>query len=113
MSDSITNPPVIPTPAAPKLNPVDVFFALGSEVRWAIVRMLADGRKMSTGEVAAALGRSLDGVGRQLKVMAAVGVLDFLRGEDRRQAVFQIPAAYRTTPGVLDFGFCVVDLKKV
>lgn len=41
------------------------------------------------------------------------GVLDFLRGEDRRQAVFQIPAAYRTTPGFLDFGFCVVDLKKV
>ncbi|MEN9573929.1 MAG: Helix-turn-helix domain [Verrucomicrobiota bacterium] len=112
MSDSIPNPPPNPPAAAPKLNPVDVFFALGSDVRWAIVQMLADGRKMSTGEVATALGRKLDGMGKQLKVMSDAGVLDFLRGEDRRQAVFQIPAAYRTTPGVLDFGFCVVDLKK-
>ena len=113
MSDSLTNPPAPAPPAPPKLKPVDVFFALGSDVRWAILRMLADGRKMSTGEVAAALGRKLDGMGRQLKVMSDAGVLDFLRGEDRRQAVFQIPAAYRTTPGVLDFGCCVIDLKKL
>ncbi len=113
MSDSTPISPANPPAATPRLDPVAVFFALGSDVRWPILKLLADGRKMSTGEVAATLGRDLDGVGKQLKVMAAAGVLDFLRGEDRRQAVFQIPAAYRTTPGVLDFGCCVVNLRKV
>ncbi len=109
MSDSTTNP----APTAPKLTPVAVFFALGYAGRLDMLKLLADGRKMSTGEIATALGRALDGTGKQLKVMSDAGVIDYLRGEDRRQAVFQIPAAYRATPGVLDFGFCTVKLDQI
>jgi DNA-binding transcriptional ArsR family regulator len=109
MNDSASNPP----PTAPKLDPAAVFFALGYARRLDMLRLLADGRKMSTGEVATALGRALDGTGKQLKVLSDAGVLDFTRGEDRRQAAFQIPATYRTTPGLLDFGFCTVKLDQI
>lgn len=113
MSDSPRNAAASPAVATRRLKPADVFFALSSDLRLEVLKLLADGRKMSTGEMATALGRKLDGTGKLLKVMSAAGVLDFLRGEDRRQAVFQIPAAYRATPGVLDFGFCVVEVKKL
>ena len=102
-------PPVEP----PKLEPVAVLSALGSEVRWPIIKMLADGRVMSVGQIAAALGRDIDGIGRQMKVMFAAGVVEADLGKDRRQIVYQIPAASRQVAGVLDFGFCVIDLKKV
>jgi hypothetical protein len=36
------------------------------------------------------------------------GVAEWEKGEDRRQPVFYIPA-----PSELDFGFCVIDLKKM
>lgn len=117
MSDSNSNPPAsqppVPPAEPPKLNPVAVLSALGSEVRWPIIKMLADGRVMSVSQIAAALGRDLDGIGRQLKVMFNAGVVESDLGEDRRQIVYQIPAARRAVPGVLDYGFCVIDLKKV
>jgi predicted transcriptional regulator len=109
MSESTPNP----APTAPKLNPVAVFCALGYPGRLEMLKLLADGRKLSTGEIATALGRALDGTGKQLKVMSDAGVLDFLRGEDRRQAAFQIPAAYRATPSILDFEFCTVKLDQL
>ena len=115
MSDSNPNLPASPPPQPaelPKLDPVVAMFALGSDVRWPIIKMLADGRAMNTREVAAAFGRDLDGIGKQLKVLAAAGVVDGYAGKDRRQAVYSIPAARRPAPGVLDYGFCVIDLKK-
>ena len=109
MSDSKSNPPV----ELPKLDPVAVLFALGSKIRWPIVKMLADGRAMNTTEVAAAFGRDLDGVGKQLRLLAAAGVVNAYSGKDRRHSVYSIPAARRRAPGVLDYGFCVIDLNKV
>jgi hypothetical protein len=38
---------------------------------------------------------------------------EWKQGEDRRQPAFYIPAAHRLATGVLDFGFCVIDLKRV
>jgi hypothetical protein len=38
---------------------------------------------------------------------------EWKQGEDRRQPAFYIPAAHRPATGVLDFGFCVIDLKRV
>jgi len=108
MSESAPNSPE----NLPKLDPVAVFFALGYDSRWAILKLLADGRARSTGEVATALGRKLDGTGKQLKILSDAGVLDFLRGEDRRQAVFRIAAARLRAPAMLDLGFCVVDLNQ-
>jgi hypothetical protein len=108
MNDSTPNPPV----GLPKLDPVAVHFALGSDVRWPIVKLLADGRALNTSEVAAAFGRDLDGIGKQLHVLAAAGVVALQRGKDQRQAVYSIPAARRPAPGVLDYGFCVIDLNK-
>jgi hypothetical protein len=117
MSDSNQNPPASQPPAPPaeppKLNPVAVLSALGSEIRWPIIKMLADGRVMSVGQIAAALGRDIDGIGRQMKVMFNAGVVETDFGQDRRQTVYQIPAVRRQVPGVLDYGFCVIDLKKL
>jgi predicted transcriptional regulator len=110
--DSSKSPVTTPSAVKPKLDPVSVLFALGSDVRWPIVNMLADGKVLSIGQVASALGRDIDGIGKQLKVLADAGVAEASAGKDRRQTVYSIPAVFRPAPGVLDFGFCVVDLRK-
>ena len=97
----------------PKLKIADVMFALGSEVRWPIVQLLADGRARNISEIRAVAGSTAENISKQLRVLSSAGILENRPGEDRRQSVFSIPAAYRATPGVLDFGFCVIDLKKV
>ena len=95
------------------LNPVDVFFALGSEVRWPIVKLLADGQARNISEIRSVAGSTAENISKQLRVLLNAGILENRPGEDRRQSVFSIPAACRATPGQLDFGFCVIDLKKV
>jgi predicted transcriptional regulator len=116
MSDLLADLPPInpPAPVAskPNLNPVAVLFALASPVRWPIMKMLADGKSMSISEVARALGRDVDAIGKHLLVMEKAGVLEGFAGEDRRQSIYRIPAQYRRAPGVVDYGFCVVDLGK-
>ena len=100
-------------PVVSKLDPVSVFSALGSEVRLAIVKMLAEGRRLSIGEIAAALGRDVDGVGKQMLVLYRAGLVEAMAGEDRRQTVYQMGAAFRATPGVLDFWVARVDLSRL
>ncbi len=94
------------------LDPVKVFFALGSEVRWPIVKLLADGQARSISEIRSVAGSTAENISKQLRVLLVAGILANRPGEDRRQSVFYIPDAYRATPGVLDFGFCVVKLDK-
>ena len=117
MSASDPSSPVstvaVPTPATPKLDPVTVLFALGSDVRWPLIRQLADGRRLAITEAAALVRRDPDAVSRQLKVLADAGVVTALAGQDRRQTLYEIPAAFRTAPGVLDFGFCVLKLDQL
>lgn len=95
------------------LNPVDVFFALGSVVRWPIIKLLADGQARSISDIRAVVGSTAENISKQLRVLLDAVVMENRPGEDRRQSVFSIPAACRATPAVLDFGFCAIDLKKV
>lgn len=95
------NPPAIATLSESGRNPARRHaeaqshggaVALDSEVRWPIMKMLADGRKLSISEAAAAIGRDRDGVSRQLKVLREAGVVEVYAGEDRRQTIYQLPA---------------------
>lgn len=96
--------------ALPMLDPVAVFAALGSEVRWPILQRLADGQAWAVTDLAAAFGREADGIGRQLQVLLRAGVVEMSIGEDRRTSMYRIPERYRREPGVLDFGVCRVLL---
>jgi predicted transcriptional regulator len=75
--------------------------------------LLADGRARSISEIRAVAGSTAENISKQLRVLMMAGILENAPGQDRRQSVFSIPAAYRATPGQLDFGFCVVKLEKV
>lgn len=114
MSDSAANPPATTPPAPPtparQLDPVTFFFALGSVARWQMVRWLADGRSASVSEIAAAMDLDRDVTAKQLRVLRDAGVLESCDGTDRRQTRYQIPAAFRATPGVIDYGLCVLRL---
>jgi len=114
MNDSNPNSsvggPSEPVSGLPKLDPVTVMAALGSEVRWPIVKLLADGRARNISEIRSVAGSTAENISKQLRVLLAASILENRPGEDRRQSVFSIPAAYRATPGALDFGFCVVKL---
>lgn len=105
-----TNTP--PAPAAVRLvtnlDPVAVFAALASELRWAVLQMLATGQRLTASDVAAAFRREFDGVSKHMRVMRDAGVVSCEAGEDRRQAVYFIPAIFRATPGVIDYGVCQV-----
>ena len=87
--------------------------ALGYPVRWASVHLLADGQPRSITEIAAVVGGLPDTVSKQLWVLQRAGVLDWYAGEDRRQTVFFLPAAYCKKPGVVDFGFCQLQFPHV
>jgi hypothetical protein len=110
MSDASPKPPQSPVqnpvPCLPALDPVAVMFALGSEFRWPIIQLLADGREMSISEGAALAGCTVVNFSKHLGVLLQAGVVDWRRGADRRQTIFYIPAARRPTPGVIDYGFC-------
>jgi len=113
MSDSTPNPPPDPPASLPKLDPVDALFALASPVRWPIIQLLADGREMNISQGAAAAGCTAENFSKHLGVLLRAGVVETRVGGDRRQSIFYIPAARRPAPGVLDYGFCKIDLKQV
>jgi len=96
------------TSSSSTINPADLFFALGSEVRWPIFQLLADGQPRTATEVAAALGRDFDGVSKHLRLMSEAGVVSAKPGSDRRYLFFSIPPANRQMPGVVDYGICTV-----
>ena len=80
--------------------------------RWPIVQLLADGRELTISGVAAVVGSTAENISKQLAVLRNAGVVEWKTGEDRRQTIFYIPAARRTAPGVIDYGFCKIDLKQ-
>ena len=111
MADQTSPPaPGAETPGVSDLNPADFFFALGSEVRWAIFQLLADGKPRRATDVAAVLKRDFDGVSKHLRLMREAGVVAVLVGEDRRYVWFAIPSKYRREPGVVDYGWCTIRL---
>ncbi|HXE42619.1 MAG TPA: helix-turn-helix domain-containing protein, partial [Candidatus Baltobacteraceae bacterium] len=86
-----------------QLDPVAVFAALGSDIRWPIIQLLADGTPRTATDVASALKRDFDGVSKHLRLMRDAGVVDCRAGEDRRLLFFSISPAMRRNPGVIDY----------
>ena len=87
-----------------------VFALLGNKTRWTLLRILADGQARTASELAAVLKRDFDGVSKQLRLLRQGGLVVAFAGEDRRFLYFRIPAHYRQTPGVFDFGVCTVKM---
>ena len=104
-------PPANPVASLPQLDPVAAMFALGSAFRWPIIQLLADGREMSITEGANVAGCTVVNFSKHLGVMLKGGVVECKQGEDRRQTIFYIPAARRQVPGVIDYGFCKIEVK--
>ncbi len=109
MGDETSSTPA-GVPASSPLNPADFFFALGSDVRWAIFKLLADGKPRRATDVAAVLKRDFDGVSKHLRLMREAGAVSVVVGEDRRYVWFAIPSKYRREAGVVDFGICKICL---
>ena len=86
--------------------------ALGNATRWRLVTILADGPPKSVGDLAFAVGCKLNGVAKQLAYLRGTGIVTLCtpEGADGRYSWHEIPAKYRATAGVLDFGCCVVRL---
>jgi hypothetical protein len=96
--------------ASARLVPATVFAALSHPVRWRLIVMMADGRKLSASQAAAAVGRPLDGVIKHLHTLRDSGLVQSkYKEDDRRSQLFYIPEVWRTEPEVLDFGFCILD----
>ncbi|MEY4387975.1 MAG: Helix-turn-helix domain [Verrucomicrobiota bacterium] len=114
MADPIpVSTPSVPDASVPSINGADFFFALGGELRWSIFRMLADGKTRTAVDVAAVLNREFDGVSKHLRTMRAAGVLSVAPTEDRRYVFFTIAPEFRKEPGVVDYGFCRIDLTRM
>lgn len=105
------NPSATAVASQPKLDPVRAMAALGSPFRWPIIQLLADGREMSITQGAATAGCTVVNFSKHLGVMLAAGIVECRQGEDRRQTIFSIPAARRPAPGVIDYGFCKLDVR--
>jgi len=112
MSDAAPNSSDGNQPAA-QLDPVSVFFALGSKVRWPIIQLLADGTPRTATDVASALGRDFDGVSKHLKLMAEAGVVLSELGDDRRYVFFSIPPENRREAGLVNYGICTIRVSTV
>ena len=110
LADGKTAPPSVVVQLVTNLNPVAVFGALASEFRWAVLQWLAAGPPRTASEVASAFRREFDGVSKHLRLMRDVGVIGGEVGEDRRETVYSIPAVFRATPGLIDYGVCQVRL---
>jgi hypothetical protein len=94
------------------LYPVQVCFALGNQDRWRMVEILSDGQPRAVADLARALGRKFNGVSKHVAILRRAGIVAICHpeGANRRMSWHEIPAAFRATPGVLDFGCCTVRL---
>jgi DNA-binding transcriptional ArsR family regulator len=99
--------PPPPTPL-PKLDPVAVHAALGNPLRYAMVKLLADGSCKSPVMFKEHLGGDYENVNKHCRILRDAGVISIRPGGDGRCRWYEIPPAARTAPGVLDYGVAVV-----
>ena len=109
MSDSTSASPVV-AESSSQLNPIAVFSALGSKIRWPIIQLLADGTPRTATDLASAFKRDFDGISKHLRLMRDAGVVETGPGEDHRLLFYSIPAANRREPGMLDYGCCTIRM---
>ena len=117
MSDSApvsgTTTPSIPITAPARATVLDaarLHAALGNELRFAIVKLLADGRSMSVAMLAKHFAADYENVSKHCRLLLHAGVLGLRADGDGRCRWYEIPPAVRVAPGVLDYGVCVLRL---
>ncbi len=93
------------------LDPKKVLSALGNELRWEMVKLLADGSALHAAAVARHFDRDFDGISKHLRILRSAGVLKSKRSEDRRVEQYYIPAEFRQIHGQIDLGFCLFRLR--
>jgi len=94
------------TAAAPALPDLDrMARALGSPVRWRMLRELSQGEARSISELAAVGGCHYDNAIRHLGVLRKAGLV--VQGRGR---LYLVPKQYLPTPGqlVVDYGHCLL-----
>jgi DNA-binding transcriptional ArsR family regulator len=92
------------------LDPIPLLAAAGDPVRWSILRELAAGPPLIVLELARRLGKSADLISKHLRVLRDCGavIVGTPPGEDGRKSFYEVPAAYRPAPRVLDYRSCVL-----
>ena len=85
---------------------------LGNPLRWELVHLLAGRGAMSAIDCARALQQDFDTVRKQLRVLRNCAVVAGEPGEDRRYMVYRVPDHFRAPNGDLDFGSCVVRIRR-
>jgi DNA-binding transcriptional ArsR family regulator len=106
--DLMNPPPPKPVPALPKIDPVRLHAALGHPLRYAIVKVLADGRCQSAQQLTAHFQGIYETVNKHCRILRDAGAISLRAGGDGRYRWYEIPPAARVAPGVLDYGVCVV-----
>jgi DNA-binding transcriptional ArsR family regulator len=114
MSES---PSLLATPAAVSLlDAVTVLGAASDPVRYELLRVLADGKARSIGQLSAAVKRSRDSVSKHLVVLCDARLISAatLAGSDGRKQHHVVPEIFRSRDAagktVLDFGAVVPRL---
>lgn len=84
-----------------------VIRAIGSTVRWDILKILAAGEPMGAGELGKLVGCKVTAACAQMRVLVEAGLVE--RGRGR---LYRIPPRFQPTAGqpVLDYGHCVLRL---
>ncbi|MCB1231274.1 MAG: winged helix-turn-helix transcriptional regulator [Verrucomicrobiae bacterium] len=97
---------------ADDLNPGKVLSALGNELRWEMLKLLADGSALHAAAVARHFDRDFDGISKHLRILRSAGVLKSKRSKDRRVEQYYVPAVFRQIHGQIDLGFCLFRLSE-
>jgi DNA-binding MarR family transcriptional regulator len=94
----------------PPMSGRRVFAALGSSVRWKLMRELAGGESKSVRQLTTAVRGHRDAVSRHLQIMERAGLVVSQPGVDRRYVFYFVPEQFRRSAEELDFGCCKVKL---
>lgn len=90
------------TAAAPDLDLATVMRTLGDPVRLEIVRLLADGKRRSTGEIADAVGLPASTCSYHLKQLLTAGINECLAEGTSRFPTLRRQTLNNRFPGLLD-----------
>ena len=109
---AVAGAPVSPLPP-PGLPLMPLLKALGDPVRYRLLNEMANGEVLTIAGMARRLKAHPDTMGKHVKALRRAGILRRVKKEDAdgRVKEFQIPAEFRVTAGVLDFGVCTVRLR--
>ncbi len=94
------------------LEPRKVLSALGNELRWEMLKLLADGSALHAAAVARHFDRDFDGISKHLRILRSAGVLKSKRSKDRRVEQYYVPNEFRQVHGQIDLGFCLFRLRE-